>query len=171
MMLIWKWVAPIATIIVAMVFIFQAIGDKTAINTSIRRLSSETNLMSSDKVTIRFGFICLLICSIDILIIRNLFLYIIRVNTFRRNDLLQIFLKSFNDCPVVEQIQVVWSDTKSSPPGFIRDYKRAVAEIHHNNSLSNRFIPLLPISTEVMRFEANHNSPKVYYPLQLRLLV
>lgn len=76
-----------------------------------------------------------------------IFLY--RVNTFRRNDMLEIFLDNFHVCPVVEQIQVVWSDTKSSPPGFISKHKNTVLEVHYNNSLSNRFIPILPISTEV----------------------
>jgi glucuronyl/N-acetylglucosaminyl transferase EXT2 len=64
--------------------------------------------------------------------------------------MLEIFLDNFHVCPVVEQIQVVWSDTKSSPPGFISKNKNTVLEVHHNNSLSNRFIPILPISTEAV---------------------
>ena len=42
--------------------------------------------------------------------------YTIRVNTFRRNDLLKQFLDHYTTCPDVKEIQVVWSDQKIAPP-------------------------------------------------------
>ena len=77
----------------------------------------------------------------------------VRVNTFRRLDLLKEFLKYYEDCDIVEEIQVVWSDLASKPPSdWTRKYLKSVFEIHLvNNSLTNRFIPLMPIKTEVMK--------------------
>ena len=46
----------------------------------------------------------------------------IRVNTFRRNDLLQGFLEYYThtkrakECALIEEITVIWSDTDSAPP-------------------------------------------------------
>lgn len=81
--------------------------------------------------------------------------YTIRVNTFRRNDLLDMFLKHYDVCPAVEQIQVIWSDQESAPPveDLTKDLAhrdRVVFEIHSENSLNNRFIPQEPINTELV---------------------
>ena len=74
----------------------------------------------------------------------------VRVNTYRRLDLLKEFLEYYVDCDIVEEIQVVWSDLASKPPDWTRKYLKSVFEIHlENNSLTNRFIPLIPIKTEV----------------------
>ncbi len=69
--------------------------------------------------------------------------------------MLEQFLKYYHVCPLVNQIQVVWSDTKESPPmGWLKEYnkgsgsEKVVFEVHKNNSLSNRFRPLIPIPTE-----------------------
>ena len=42
----------------------------------------------------------------------------IRVNTFRRNDLLKRFVEHFSRCSVVREIQVVWSDQQNEPPAM-----------------------------------------------------
>eukprot|EP01038_Epipyxis_sp_PR26KG_P004192 gene4192-5963_t len=75
----------------------------------------------------------------------------IRVNTFRRLDLLKIFLDSYVQCGCVAMIQVVWSDTVNKPPqSMINEFinRNVVFEIHKNNSLSNRFKPLINIPTQ-----------------------
>lgn len=96
----------------------------------------------------------------------------IRVNTFRRNDLLLIFLEHYIKCDCVKEIQVVWSDPLNNPvdftsqitdelKSFYSNYsnkqinnkidkllKKIVYEKHSYNSLSNRFIPLIDISTD-----------------------
>jgi len=77
----------------------------------------------------------------------------VRVNTFRRLDLLSEFLKNYNTCAVVKDITVVWSDPENKPPlEWISefDYKKVVFEVHTTNSLSNRFMPLQPLSTEAV---------------------
>lgn len=103
-----------------------------------------TPLMSSEKLTIRYDYFHFISLETIMLIFISP-----SVNTFRRNDMLKVFLSSFHKCPIVEEIQVVWSDLKNSPPSFIGEYDRTVVEVHKNNSLSNRFIALLPIKTNV----------------------
>lgn len=77
----------------------------------------------------------------------------VRVNTFRRPDLLKQFVEYYHHCPHVQSIQVVWSEVNVSPPPVYSDKSRfsgkVVVEVHKNNSLSNRFRALLPIPTEV----------------------
>ena len=71
--------------------------------------------------------------------------YTIRVNTFRRNDLLATFLEHYVTCPSdeLDRIHVVWSDVENKPPKEIfqkyEDDDRVHFEIHSTNSLSNRF--------------------------------
>eukprot|EP01036_Dinobryon_divergens_P029815 gene29815-38969_t len=74
------------------------------------------------------------------------------VNTFRRLDLLETFMRYYKDCKIVKQVQVVWSDQENGAPfHWIKDFglpsDKYVFEIHRNNSLSNRFRPLLSIPT------------------------
>jgi hypothetical protein len=79
--------------------------------------------------------------------------YTIRVNTFRRNDLLKQFLDHYSTCPEVKQITVVWSDPDNKPPvelGPINyPHSDVFYEIHVNNSLTNRFRAIYPVPTDV----------------------
>ena len=78
--------------------------------------------------------------------------YTIRVNSFRRNDLLTLFLDHYTQCDDVKEIQIVWSDPLSKPLlNVVKEYPHKLInfEIHKNNSLSNRFRPLIPITTDV----------------------
>jgi hypothetical protein len=79
-------------------------------------------------------------------------LYTIRVNTFRRNDLLEQFLNHYDKCPDVTEIQVVWSDQKNSPPkNFLNGLQRKVTfEVHSFDSLSNRFKPIANVETDLV---------------------
>lgn len=86
----------------------------------------------------------------------------IRVNTFRRMDLLKLFLdyylgpdmegKTKKECSVVKKIQVVWSDEKAQPPTtWLEKYgDRLTFEVHEENTLSNRFLPKSAIETEAV---------------------
>lgn len=67
-------------------------------------------------------------------------------------DLIEDFLKYYNECDIVDQIQVVWSDQENKPPlDWIPRYKKdkVIFEEHHNNSLVNRFRCISPLHTEV----------------------
>jgi hypothetical protein len=76
-----------------------------------------------------------------------------RVNTFRRLDLLEIFLDSHANCDVVEEITVVWSDQLNPAPlDWERKYRADVVkfEVHSADSLNNRFLPLQEIRTNAV---------------------
>ncbi len=72
--------------------------------------------------------------------------YTIRVNTFRRNDMLKGFVRHFSTCPNVQAIQVVWSDQYNKPPP-LADFDLPSAaqaakvqfEEQPTDSLNNRF--------------------------------
>lgn len=81
--------------------------------------------------------------------------YTIRVNTFRRNDMLKGFVRHFATCPNVEAIQVVWSDQENNPPS-LTDWSLPLTseqlgkvrfEEQSTDSLNNRFRALLPVPT------------------------
>ena len=75
------------------------------------------------------------------------------MNTFRRLDLLEIFLDHYQTCRNVKQIQVIWSDqTKGAPLEWLSKYPKdkVLFEIHTSNSLNNRFHALVPVPTEVL---------------------
>jgi cell division protein FtsI/penicillin-binding protein 2 len=77
----------------------------------------------------------------------------IRVNTFRRLDLLEMFLDHYEQCSSVQQIQVVWSDQENKAPlEWLKKYtlNKVLFEIHDKNSLSNRFRNLVPVPTEAV---------------------
>lgn len=75
----------------------------------------------------------------------------IRVNTYRRPDLLKEFLKNYHPCPVVKEITIVWSDLENKPPDeLLSTYKKAKFEVHTTNSLSNRFKPLQHVPTDAV---------------------
>ena len=42
--------------------------------------------------------------------------YTVRMNTFRRNDLLKKTVEHYHTCPRVHEIQIVWSDLANEPP-------------------------------------------------------
>ena len=76
----------------------------------------------------------------------------VRINTFRRNDLLKQSLTHYLSCNIINEIQVVWSDLKNQPPTFhdLNDHNKIIKyEIHDKDSLNNRFIPTLAMKTEV----------------------
>jgi hypothetical protein len=78
----------------------------------------------------------------------------IRVNTFRRNDQLELFLdyyagyKNMHECAFIKEVQVIWSDPENTPPTtwleeenkYVKD--KVYFEVHTKNSLNNRFLPL-----------------------------
>jgi hypothetical protein len=79
----------------------------------------------------------------------------IRVNTFRRNDLLRTFLDNYSKCSVVNQIQVIWSDPTNNdkiPKDWLSLYSnnKVIFEVHDSNSLNNRFKPLIDINTNAV---------------------
>ena len=72
----------------------------------------------------------------------------VRVNTFRRNDLLERFLEHYEQCGAAREIVVVWSDTDRAPPDWLlrRAGQSPVAgtvavrlELFSVDSLNNRF--------------------------------
>lgn len=76
-----------------------------------------------------------------------------RVNSFRRLDLLEFFLDYYKSCAVVSQIQVVWSDQQNAAPlEWSQRYPpgKVVFEVHDKNSLSNRFLALHAVPTEAV---------------------
>lgn len=79
--------------------------------------------------------------------------YTIRVNTFRRNDLLESFLAHYSTCPEVNSIQVVWSDQQYNPPKHLVDLyppTKVEFEKHSSDRLSNRFKPTDAIKTRAV---------------------
>lgn len=74
----------------------------------------------------------------------------VRVNTFRRNDLLSKFLAHYGACRCVREIVVVWSDQLNEPPSWLFTTKKAVIERHPRDSLNNRFAALRQPLTEAV---------------------
>ncbi len=75
----------------------------------------------------------------------------VRINTYKRLDLLEGFLEYYKLCPVIEQTQVVWSDQEETPPlAWLNKYPNVIFEQHKTNSLNNRFRPLQPLPTEAI---------------------
>ena len=78
----------------------------------------------------------------------------VRVNTFRRLDLLEIFLDHYSTCTdTVNEIQIVWSDQLNAAPiEWEKSYLplKVKFEIHGTNSLSNRFKVLTNVSTSAV---------------------
>lgn len=81
--------------------------------------------------------------------------YSIVVNTFRRNDLLQRFLKHYITCRRVHTIYVVWSDQKNEAPDMVElvgdpeDVPIVVLK-YDKDSLNNRFKPIPDLETEAL---------------------
>ncbi|CAM9546858.1 unnamed protein product [Chrysoparadoxa australica] len=80
--------------------------------------------------------------------------FTVRVNTFRRNDLLKKSVDHFTTCLKVREVQVVWSDLDEAPPPkslFAKHArKKVVVETHMENSLSNRFKVRVPLDTQAV---------------------
>ena len=79
--------------------------------------------------------------------------YTIRVNTFRRNDLLEKFLDHYQYCDEAKEIQVVWSDQSADPPfKWLKRYPAGKVhfEVHAKNSLNNRFMPQRELLTDAV---------------------
>jgi len=66
----------------------------------------------------------------------------VRVNTFRRNDLLAKFVAHYARCRCVGDITVVWSDLENEPPEFLVGSDKVAVERHSRDSLNNRFLAL-----------------------------
>eukprot|EP01035_Chromulina_nebulosa_P017028 gene17028-22534_t len=76
-----------------------------------------------------------------------------KVNTYRRLNQLENFVKFYDSCKVIKSIQVVWSDQENQHPShWIKDFnlQKVEFEIHLQNSLTNRFKPILNISTQAI---------------------
>jgi len=77
--------------------------------------------------------------------------FTVRVNTFRRNDLLEKFLAHYTTCDEIKEIQVIWSDQENTIPSTLqKQYSsdKVKYEQHDTDKLSNRFRSLLNIPTE-----------------------
>lgn len=74
----------------------------------------------------------------------------VRVNTFRRNDLLLKFMAHYGACHCVREIVVVWSDQLNEPPHWLAAMKKAFIERHSRDSLNNRFVALRQPPTEAV---------------------
>lgn len=76
----------------------------------------------------------------------------IRLNTFRRLDLLEKTLDYYTKCDFVSQIQIIWSDQQNKPPyKWVNTYgDKVIFEEHPNDSLNNRFLPRLDIPTRAV---------------------
>lgn len=77
--------------------------------------------------------------------------FTVRMNTWRRNDLLKKSAEHYASCTCVGQIQVVWSDQENKPPRLelFREEARAkiAFEVHDTNSLNHRFNVTSPLDT------------------------
>lgn len=75
----------------------------------------------------------------------------LRMNTFRRNDLLKRSAEHLASCDCVGQIQVVWSDQENAPPSlevFKQEARGKIYfEVHDTNSLNHRFNVTSPMET------------------------
>jgi len=80
--------------------------------------------------------------------------FTIRLNSYRRNDLLKKSVEHYAKCPDVYEIQIIWSDQQNEPPptSFFHleelYLSKVKYEVHQTNSLNNRFFRILPVSTE-----------------------
>jgi glucuronyl/N-acetylglucosaminyl transferase EXT2 len=93
--------------------------------------------------------------------------FTVRMNTWRRNDILLISVNHFRSCQNVAQIQIVWCDSENEPPQellrMVDDYDTELAPIvierHLVNSLNERFhvmhdaptLGILSVDDDVLR--------------------
>ena len=81
--------------------------------------------------------------------------YSMRMNTFRRNDMLRLSLEHYSLCPGLREIVIVWSDQERRPPDtsgwrISRAGPRVVFEEHREDRLTNRFRPLAAPATDAV---------------------
>ena len=80
--------------------------------------------------------------------------YTVRINTWRRNDILLISVRHFRSCPNVAQVQIVWCDGENEPPQeLIR------MEDDHDIELASVVIEKHLVNTLNERFHIMHNTP------------
>jgi glucuronyl/N-acetylglucosaminyl transferase EXT2 len=85
--------------------------------------------------------------------------YTLRINSWKREEQLQISIDHFSACPGVALIQVVWCIAQGDPPAWLTGMKGVAVEQHAVNSLNERFRVLsepptrgiLSIDDDVMR--------------------
>lgn len=78
------------------------------------------------------------------------FPFIIRVNTFKRPQNLELFLQHYTSCSTVYAIQIIWSEP-DNPPKPLSSYRIPVEyEIHSSTSLTNRFLNTSYIPSEAI---------------------
>jgi len=65
--------------------------------------------------------------------------FTIRINTWKRPELLRISIDHHLSCPSVASIQVVWCEEQGPPPAWLYDEERVQLELHKENSLNERF--------------------------------
>jgi len=67
--------------------------------------------------------------------------YTIRMNTYKRNEQLQISINHHAKCPGVAKIVVVWCDKVNQPPKRIKNHESGKVEIeyHELNTLNERY--------------------------------
>lgn len=66
-------------------------------------------------------------------------LYTIRINSWKRLELLETSIEHHASCPGVAQIQVVWCDEQGEPPDTLSADPKVLIERHAVNSLNERF--------------------------------
>lgn len=87
--------------------------------------------------------------------------YTIRINTWRRNELLLASLNHHAKCEGVHSIQVIWCDAENDPPDEVAQHKsgKVIVERHEVNSLNERWrimtsnttIGILSLDDDVLR--------------------
>ena len=75
--------------------------------------------------------------------------YTVRINTWKRNEQLQLSIEHHLSCPRVALIQIVWCIDQGQPPLWLNELQhttnhRVYIEIHTINSLNERFRILTP---------------------------
>eukprot|EP00587_Corethron_hystrix_P005611 CAMPEP_0113301640 /NCGR_PEP_ID=MMETSP0010_2-20120614/2783_1 /TAXON_ID=216773 ORGANISM="Corethron hystrix, Strain 308" /NCGR_SAMPLE_ID=MMETSP0010_2 /ASSEMBLY_ACC=CAM_ASM_000155 /LENGTH=464 /DNA_ID=CAMNT_0000155293 /DNA_START=503 /DNA_END=1897 /DNA_ORIENTATION=+ /assembly_acc=CAM_ASM_000155 len=68
--------------------------------------------------------------------------FTVRINTWRRNELLVASVNHHTSCEGVAQVQIVWNDPESGPPGELLSHKSGLVVIEDHtqvNSLNERF--------------------------------
>lgn len=74
------------------------------------------------------------------------------VNTFRRPERLVKSIRHYGQCPGVDAIRIVWSESPD-PPRHLADLSPTVPvrfDVHTRNSINNRFLPLEDLATDAV---------------------
>jgi len=86
-------------------------------------------------------------------------MFTVRINSWKRAELLETSVAHHASCPGVAQVQVVWCNDQGEPPPNLSNYEKVVIERHPVNSLNERFhlisepptIGILSIDDDVLR--------------------